>query len=368
MATLILSDCQLFEGDFDKLDALLATPDFKPIDFINHVFPTEESLSTLDKEIANLSQRIRIINKSIRQSVRSYGVLGDSSEQILANTIKTIQTLTKKITSIQDQATRTETVVSDLCGSIKPLHNARINLQGSIKAIEQFRMIVDSMRQLETCIIDKNYLECSRILDALTDLLQIYDPYKDTPQLKPIYDEYTQKKKTLRFQITTFVREIISKGTADESFQDVCHCIDAYNDDFHDEVVKLLCNRLLETYETAFPINQSKPELKYENRFIWFKNRIEFFNERFQNAFPEDWEMNFQIAKSFCEKTAEVFKQILNVQETPNIKEYLSAFEKTVKFENKLAKEFSRLIVLPFNPNAVMPDFGTDAAGIKKKI
>jgi len=163
------------------------------------------------------------------------------------------------------------------------------------------------------------------------------------------------------------LRDLLSKGSADESFQDVCHCIDAFDDDFHDSIVSLFCTRLLETYDSTFPFNPNKPELKYDPRFVWFKNRIEYFNSKFQKAFPEDWEISFHISKLFCEKTCESFKQILDAQESPNVKEYLSAFEKTVKFENKLCKEFSRLVVLPFDPDAVMPDFGTDAAGIKKK-
>lgn len=358
---------QIFKDDVDKLDTLLASQDFDEIKFVNHEFPTQDSLDQLPQKIRHLQDRQKRIHETIKKSIRSYGVLGDKSEQILNDTVQTIQTLATKIKDIHNQAVKTEDVVTEICGSIKPLNNAKTHLSTSIRALENIKLINVAVNSLDDSILQRNYKECGMTISSVSDLLKMFDKYKDTPQLKPLFDKFAAQKSSLRDQITSNFNETLFKGSADESFIDICLCIDAFNDDFHNYVVNLFCERFLSSYDTAFELTETTTELNYDGRFTWFKNRMEFFQQKYSKAFPEEWAMNYQLSQQFCQKTCGAFKAILAAQGTPNIKEYLSSFEKTVKFEDKLAKEFSRLVVLPFDPNAIMPDFGNDAEGIRQK-
>lgn len=50
--------------------------DFNPIDYINSLFPTEQSLSNIDVVISSMESKIQIIDSEIRSIVRQQTNMG----------------------------------------------------------------------------------------------------------------------------------------------------------------------------------------------------------------------------------------------------------------------------------------------------
>lgn len=48
----------------------LDQPDFNPVDYINTIFPTEQSLSNIDDVISNLENKIHSIDDEMRTVIR----------------------------------------------------------------------------------------------------------------------------------------------------------------------------------------------------------------------------------------------------------------------------------------------------------
>ncbi len=51
-------------------DDPLDVADFNPVDYINSLFPTEQSLSNIDQVISNMETKVQTIDTEIRDVVR----------------------------------------------------------------------------------------------------------------------------------------------------------------------------------------------------------------------------------------------------------------------------------------------------------
>lgn len=348
--------------DVDKIDTLLASPTFDPIAFINELLPDESSLSGLDECISKLKIRSGHISSSIREAVHSYSVLGDSSEVILNQTQNSIVDLAKRIADIHDQATDTEKIVSQFCDDIKPLNNAKQNLQQSIAAINRLEMIPKSIKELEDNINKSNYSECATHILALSSLFESFDKYSKMDQINPLQTKFFDLKRLLRNKINTELDSKFFRGSADETNIPICKAIDAFQDDFRSSTIELFCDKFLGPYDDAY---RTSPLSDIKKRFHWFKQRIDFFNRQYSSGFPQEWKMEYHITTSFCAKTTQHLLQILSV--TPNVKDYLFAFEYTVKFEQKMAQAFATQDVVYIDKDAPVPEFEDNPDGIRDK-
>lgn len=54
-------------------------PDFNEVDYINSLFPTEQSLSSIDEVVNNMQMKIQSIDDEIRSVVRGQSNVGQVS-------------------------------------------------------------------------------------------------------------------------------------------------------------------------------------------------------------------------------------------------------------------------------------------------
>lgn len=350
------------QNDIDEIDTLLADPSFDPIDFINQLLPDENSLQKLDTDISRLKKRAAGISNSIREAIRSYSVLGDKSEVILSQTQTSIVDLTKRIADIHDQATDTEKIVSQFCEDIKPLNNAKQNLQHSIAAINRLEMIPKSLKELHEYIQTGNYDECATHILALSSLLESFQKYSEMPQIKPLNGQYFDLKQELKVKINSQLEATVFRGSADQSNLALCKAIDAYQDDFRQTTIQQFCDRFLGPYDDAY---RTCPLKDIKKRVHWFKQRVDFYNKQYTAGFPESWRMEYHLTVSFCEKTTVHLLDLLTTP--PSVDEYLIAFEYIVKFEKKMARVFSTTQQQYIDKDAPLPEFDKTPEGIKEK-
>lgn len=349
--------------DYDSIDRLLATPDFDPIRLVNSLIPDEDAMSKVPETLVSLEGRSKRLDSTIQSAVKSFSVLGDHSEAILDETRQSMQELARRIEQLYTEAVDVKNTVGGLCASIKPLDNAKRALSVSVTTLRRIQMILITLESLDENIKKVDYGECASNILALSSIFQAFDKYLKTPQLEPLYLKFSDAKRLLRGKVVSEIDQKVGRGSMDESNLPLCALVDAFEDDLRVAVIDLFCDHFLRPYETNFS-NSKLTETK--SRFSWFKTRIEFYNKNYAVAFPQSWKMQEQIALAFCRMTATHFNQILS-KEPPSIKSYMAAFDLVVTFESKMSTSFSKTVVEPYDPNAIMPEFSHDPEGIRMK-
>ena len=220
-----------------------------------------------------------------------------------------------------------------------------------------------TIQNLEKNIQIKNYAECAPNVLALTSLVDDFKKYQNAPQLSPLINKFFDLKRGLRNLINLELDQRLFARTPDSSNLAVCSVVDAFADDFRSSTIDWFCEKFLSCYDDAF---EGTDLSETQNRYRWFKQRLVIYNNQYACAFPLEWRMQYWITLSFAQRTCWQFKEILQ-RKTPNPKQYLQAFEMTVKFEAKMSESFATIEAVPYDPDAPMPDFPQTAEGVRQK-
>ncbi|CAB0032556.1 unnamed protein product [Trichogramma brassicae] len=127
----------------------LDQPDFNPVDYINTLFPTEQSLVNIDEVINKLENESKQINKEMRQLIG--GQTGNTQDGKIAldNTQKVIKQLFGQIKDIKRMAEESEETVKEITRDIKQLDFAKKNLTVSITTLNHLHMLVEGVETLK---------------------------------------------------------------------------------------------------------------------------------------------------------------------------------------------------------------------------
>ncbi|KAL8569006.1 hypothetical protein ACOMHN_048254 [Nucella lapillus] len=129
----------------------LDRPDFNPVDYINTLFPTEQSLANIDDVINKIRSKIWRLDDEIRGVVRGQTNVGEEGRQALVEAQRAIQDLFTKIKDIKDKAEKSEEMVKEITRDIKQLDHAKRHLTASITTLNHLHMLlggVDSLTML----------------------------------------------------------------------------------------------------------------------------------------------------------------------------------------------------------------------------
>lgn len=92
----------------DPLDKL----DFNPIDYINQIFPNQQSLTNLEDVLNRMKQRILQLDNEISTVVRGQSNVEIEGKEALAEARQVILQLTSRIHEMKQQARKSEQMVS----------------------------------------------------------------------------------------------------------------------------------------------------------------------------------------------------------------------------------------------------------------
>ena len=127
----------------------LDQPDFNAVDYINSLFPTEQSLSNIDDVIGKMEQEIHCIDKEIRTLVRGQTTSSQDGKVALEDAQKAMRQLFVHIKDIKTKAEQSEETVKEITRDIKQLDFAKKNLTQSITALNHLHMLVDGVETLK---------------------------------------------------------------------------------------------------------------------------------------------------------------------------------------------------------------------------
>lgn len=97
------------------LAAKVSPSDFNSIEYINRIFPNEQSLSNIDEVLRILKEKIAFLDTEIRSVICSQKSVEENGRRTLEDAQTLILSLTNVIKEIKGQAKQSEKIVSLCC-------------------------------------------------------------------------------------------------------------------------------------------------------------------------------------------------------------------------------------------------------------
>ncbi|XP_059764257.1 vacuolar protein sorting-associated protein 53 homolog isoform X2 [Balaenoptera ricei] len=275
--------------------------DFNAVEYINTLFPTEQSLANIDEVVNKIRLKIRRLDDNIRTVVRGQTNVGQDGRQALEEAQKAIQQLFGKIKDIKDKAEKSEQMVKEITRDIKQLDHAKRHLTTSITTLNHLHMLAGGVDSLEAMTRRRQYGEVANLLQGVMNVLEHFHKYMGIPQIRQLSERVKAAQTELGQQI-------------------------------------------LADFEEAFPSQGTKVAWldKIDRRYAWIKRQLVDYEEKYGRMFPREWYMAERIAVEFCHITRTELAKIMRTRAKEiEVKLLLFAIQRTTNFEGFLAKRFS---------------------------
>uniref|UniRef100_A0A4W5Q0D7 Vacuolar protein sorting-associated protein 53 homolog n=1 Tax=Hucho hucho TaxID=62062 RepID=A0A4W5Q0D7_9TELE len=306
--------------------------DFNAVEYINTLFPTEQSLANIDEVVNKIRLKIRRLDDNIRTVVRGQTNVGQDGRQV------------KEITR-----------------DIKQLDHAKRHLTTSITTLNHLHMLAGGVDSLEAMTRKRQYGEVANLLQGVVNVLEHFHKYMGIPQIRHLSERVKAAQSELGTQILADFEEAFpaqgSKraGGPSNVLRDACLVANVLDPRIKQEIIKKFIRQHLSEYMVLFQENQDVAWLdKIDRRYAWIKRQLVDYEEKYGCMFPEEWCMTERIAVEFCHITRTELAKVMRTRAKEiEVKLLLFAIQRTTNFEGLLAKRFSGCTL-------------TDGPGVKK--
>uniref|UniRef100_A0A8C8HFV9 Vacuolar protein sorting-associated protein 53 homolog n=1 Tax=Oncorhynchus tshawytscha TaxID=74940 RepID=A0A8C8HFV9_ONCTS len=306
--------------------------DFNAVEYINTLFPTEQSLANIDDVVNKIRLKIRCLDDNIRTVVRGQTNVGQDGRQV------------KEITR-----------------DIKQLDHAKRHLTTSITTLNHLHMLAGGVDSLEAMTRKRQYGEVANLLQGVVNVLEHFHKYMGIPQIRQLSERVKVAQSELGTQILADFEEAFpaqgSKraGGPSNVLRDACLVANVLDPRIKQEIIKKFIRQHLSEYMVLFQENQDVAWLdKIDRRYAWIKRQLVDYEEKYGRMFPEEWCMTERIAVEFCHITRTELAKVMRTRAKEiEVKLLLFAIQRTTNFEGLLAKRFSGCTL-------------TDGPGVKK--
>ncbi|XP_044528856.1 vacuolar protein sorting-associated protein 53 homolog isoform X1 [Gracilinanus agilis] len=323
--------------------------DFNAVEYINALFPTEQSLANIDEVVNKIRLKIRRLDDNIRTVVRGQTNVGQDGRHALEEAQKAIQQLFGKIKDIKDKAEKSEQMVKEITRDIKQLDHAKRHLTTSITTLNHLHMLAGGVDSLEAMTRRRQYGEVANLLQGVVNVLEHFHKYMGIPQIRQLSERVKAAQTELGQQILADFEEAFpSQGTKrpggpSNVLRDACLVANVLEPRIKQEIVKKFIKQHLSEYLVLFQENQDVAWLdKIDRRYAWIKRQLLDYEEKYGRMFPHEWYMTERIAVEFCHVTRVELAKIMRTRAKEiEVKLLLFAIQRTTNFEGLLAKRFS---------------------------
>lgn len=124
-------------------DDPLDKSDFDLVNYINELFPNEQSLANIDEVLNEMKSKINHLDDEIRTVVRRQNLTEAEGKAALIDAKNVIMQLTNRIKTIKEKARNSQKMVDEITCDIKQLDNAKRNLTSSIVMLNNLHILVE---------------------------------------------------------------------------------------------------------------------------------------------------------------------------------------------------------------------------------
>ncbi|XP_067145474.1 vacuolar protein sorting-associated protein 53 homolog isoform X2 [Centruroides vittatus] len=322
--------------------------DFNAVDYINTLFPNEQSLSNIDDVIGRMKLKIRQLDDEIRTVIRGQTNVGCDGKEALEEAQKSIQQLFARIKDIKDKAEKSEQMVKEITRDIKQLDHAKRHLTASITTLNHLHILVEGVDTLQNLLHKRQYGEIANLLQGVMNVLDHFQKYLSISQIGNLADKVQKIRSELAQQITADFHNAFTGPTSktflpNQQLAEACLVVSILDPKVKNDLLKWFVDLQLIEYTHIFQENQDAAWLdKIDRRYSWLKKHLIEFEEKFGCMFPPDWELSERIAVEFCNITRKDLSKIMasRTQEI-DVRLLLFAIQRTTNFEVLLGKRFN---------------------------
>jgi len=332
---------EVFPSD-DPLDA----PDFNATDYINQMFPTEQSLSNLDSVLSDMKCQIGAMDEEMRRVVRGQTSVGDEASASLEDAQASIIQLFVQIKEIKAKAAESESMVRDITSDIKQLDTAKRNLTLAITTLNHLHMLVGGVSTLRQQTKERQYGDAANLLQGLLEVLAHFKDYSEIPEIRDLSREVKSIQDQLGQQITQDFESGYESGggpAAQKQLTEACLVVNTLDPKVKKSLCRYVLSRQMAEYSIMFNETEDIAWLdKIDSRYTWLKRHLIDFEERLGPIFPLDWELSELIAIEFCEQTRKDLEKLMFKRKHEiDTKILLHAIQRTTNFEGLLSRRFN---------------------------
>ena len=328
-------------------DDPLEKADFNVVHYINTLFPTEQSLANLDDTVCSVENRMKTLDHEIKTAVRKQTSAGMEGQNALDDAQKAIKELFEKIKNIKERAEQSEQMVKEITRDIKQLDLAKRNLTVAITTHNHLHMLMSGVDTLQNLASKRQYGDAASLLQGVFNVMEHFESYKSIDNVRSLASKVEEIKRDMtRLVLSEFdsAFSLGGKGGINVGvLREACLVADVLEPSVKRELLgKFLKNQLAE-YLVLFDASQDVAWLdKLDRRYAWVKRVLIDFEERMAQIFPENWEVSERIAVEFCSITHKELGNIMAQRKREiDVKLLLFAIQRTVNFENLLAKRLT---------------------------
>lgn len=326
----------------------LDRPDFDLVEYINDLFPNEQSLSNIDEVISQDRARIKRIDSDIRGIIHNQTDSAETGKASLEDAQKAIMHLFSQIKDIKIKAEKSEEMVKEITRDIKQLDVAKKNLTLSITTLNHLFILVEGVENLETLLSannTQNYSETAAIFQRVINVIDHFEPYLHIEQISDLSNRVKKIKTELCQKVKQDFETSFSNPFTKLNVQhgsNICKIVDVLDAKMMDDLIKWFLKQELKEYGVLFEENQENSWLdKIDRRYSWIKRSLAEFEEKFCKIFPGHWEMSERLAFEFSDMTRKELTSIMAKRKIEiDNKLLIFAIQRTGNFEQLLTKRF----------------------------
>ncbi|KAL0480844.1 vacuolar protein sorting protein VPS53 [Acrasis kona] len=354
------------------------SPYFDPVEYINQIFPNEQSLNeNLETFALKVKKKIHTVDEEILSSIRRQSTAGYQAKKDLDEAKTTIRSLFTKVSDIKQKAEQSEMMVQKITKDIKSLDYGKRNLTQTITALANLRVLVSAVDQLGTLTNKRQYAEVANKLGAVNQLLTTFDQYKDIAKIKHLRVMIDEIRKNLAAQITDdfkSMERLQSEGRPEALLHDACLVVDQLSESVRVALIKQFVKQQIDLYRMMFRKGKQESKLdEIKKRFNWCKKKQNDYQERYSQVFPEHWCVPQELTLEFCLATREDISEVLKTnRDTLSAKVLHKAIIHTIKFEAEMHKKyhvgFQDQDAIHYEKSPNSPDIDDEEDKIKWKL
>ncbi|KAH7827489.1 Vps53A, component of GARP and EARP complexes [Monocercomonoides exilis] len=296
--------------------AALDNDDFDAIAFVNSIFPSEESLSEIDKVSRALREKISQLDSEMSEAVRKQSLSRSKGKEQLERAHTAIDDLRQKIQDIKTKSEESETMVQSICVEISQLDFEKKSLANSISAFKKLQMLVTGLEVFRELVEKQQYEDLPEQLKQMKSLISFFKQFR-IPQITALVDDSTDVLRQLERNIVGSIRSVrdwdeITEESEEKRMRGAFNCATLLGESTRMDITNSLCEDLLRSYGKDYLTGGSKNDLRHvPERYVWLKKTIRVV-DRHKAVFPPLWCIPAHLAWEFCQKTKKDLDLVLH--------------------------------------------------------